>query len=341
MALPTKDCFAGLDLLDQLAAIYEALYVLASDDNLTSPECFKWQDRRTQITDIYAALVLISDSEDLPTPECFFGLDIADQLQALYEASIGISGGEFDPEAQDYFDRSGVTDPVAKTQINSFIIQAKPDGYWDLLDEAWLLRAAQNAGSGSTAYALKSGANNGTLVNAPPWGANGITFASASSQQIATPFTSNAGNITIFSTSSHLIGASNPIISQDDTVATRRFAHLCNATAPNMNGYVFNSAGFQQPVIGYVNGAFRSLIMRCGASMFRLHNFVDAEQIGTAGVVDPGAGLTISIGARAGGLFADGTIAHVMHFSAVLSDVQKANLYDNIKATIGSGLGLP
>lgn len=246
-----------------------------------------------------------------------------------------------DPDAQAYFTRAGLTSQAGKDQVNAFVIGAKQGGYWDLMDDAWLLRSTQNAGSGTTAFALKSNANNGTLVNTPTWGANGITFVSASSQVITTGLTSSSGNVSVLSTSAHSINTSNPIIAQDDSGTTRRFAHFCNAVAPNMNAYVFNSAGFQQPITGYVVSAFRCLMMRCGTSMFRVHNFVDAEQVGTAGALDAGAGLVISIGATAAAAFADGTIANAMHFGSVLSDAQKSHLYDNVKATIGSGLSLP
>lgn len=59
MALPTVSCFKGLDWLDQIAAIYEALYDEADDPDLTPPECFKGQDFRDQLTDIYAAFLVI------------------------------------------------------------------------------------------------------------------------------------------------------------------------------------------------------------------------------------------------------------------------------------------
>lgn len=101
MALPTNECFRGLDLLDQLAAIYEALYDLAADASLTDPACFKWLDRRDQITAIYAALAAISETEGLPTVECFRTLDISDQLLAIYEAALNIGSGPEPPFSPD------------------------------------------------------------------------------------------------------------------------------------------------------------------------------------------------------------------------------------------------
>lgn len=276
----------------------------------------------------------------LPTVECFRQMDIIDQLTALYEAILNI-GDSFDPDALAYFTRAGVIDETAKVQINSFITGAKEGGYWDLLDEAWLLRSSQNAGSGTTAFALKSDANNGTLVNGPSWGVDGIVFVSASSQSITTTFTSSSPAVSILSTSSHPSGADMATISQDDIGATRRVALVCNPGSPSMYGYVFNP-GFVIVATGYSAGQFRSLIMRAGASMMNVDNFTDPEGSGTPGNIAAGAGLPITIGARAdGAFFCNGTITHAMHFGTVLSDAQKAHLYANIKATIGSGLSLP
>jgi hypothetical protein len=59
MALPTEDCFKGLDWQQQYAAIYEALFTAAEDDTLVSPDCFLGLDQREQMTAVYAALLVI------------------------------------------------------------------------------------------------------------------------------------------------------------------------------------------------------------------------------------------------------------------------------------------
>ena len=73
MALPTVECFRGLDLLDQAQAIYEALYTGAGDSSLTPPECFKGQDPRDQLTDIFAALSAMGAG---PIPPQTVGMDM-------------------------------------------------------------------------------------------------------------------------------------------------------------------------------------------------------------------------------------------------------------------------
>jgi hypothetical protein len=47
----------------------------------------------------------------------------------------------------------------------------------------WPLRSSQNAGTGSTAYSLGGlGTYNGTLINGPTWGEDGLNFNAASAR---------------------------------------------------------------------------------------------------------------------------------------------------------------
>jgi len=79
----------------------------------------------------------------------------------------------FDQDARVFINTSGATDRAA---INYFVKGIKRLGLWDDM-VCWPLRSAQNAGTGSTAYSLGGlDTYNGTLVNGPTWGADGITF---------------------------------------------------------------------------------------------------------------------------------------------------------------------
>jgi hypothetical protein len=79
----------------------------------------------------------------------------------------------FDQDARVFINASGATDRAA---VNYFVKGIKRLGLWSSM-VCWPLRSAQNAGTGSTAYSLgELGAYNGTLVNGPTWGADGITF---------------------------------------------------------------------------------------------------------------------------------------------------------------------
>jgi hypothetical protein len=84
--------------------------------------------------------------------------------------------GGFDGDAAAYFERAGVTDATAKSQINTFVVGVKALGLYNNM-VSWPLRSAQNAGTGTTAYSLGGlGTFNGTLTNGPTWGADGVDF---------------------------------------------------------------------------------------------------------------------------------------------------------------------
>jgi len=89
-------------------------------------------------------------------------------------ASFPFLASSFDNDARTFINTSGAIDRAA---INHFVKGIKRLGLWsDMV--CWPLRSAQNAGTGSTAYSLGGlGAYNGTLVNGPTWGTNGIDFA--------------------------------------------------------------------------------------------------------------------------------------------------------------------
>jgi len=77
-----------------------------------------------------------------------------------------------DVDAAAYIQRSGATDRAA---INAFVRGVKDLGLYDNM-VCWPLRSTQNAGTGTTAYSLGGlGTYNGTLVNGPTWGVDGLT----------------------------------------------------------------------------------------------------------------------------------------------------------------------
>jgi hypothetical protein len=86
-------------------------------------------------------------------------------------ASFPFLASSFDNDARTFINTSGATDRAA---INYFVKGIKRLGLWDDM-VCWPLRSAQNAGTGSTAYSLGGlGTYNGTLVNGPTWGVDGV-----------------------------------------------------------------------------------------------------------------------------------------------------------------------
>jgi len=113
------------------------------------------------------------------------GIQIIESGQAISLGDgIKFTVPNYDSDAQIYFATAGVTDPVAKKQISDFAKGVKALGLWNNM-VCWMLRSSQNAGTGTTAYSLGGlGTYNGTIVNGPSWGADGMGFVSASSQYI-------------------------------------------------------------------------------------------------------------------------------------------------------------
>jgi hypothetical protein len=91
--------------------------------------------------------------------------------------------GLIDPDAAAFIAASGATDTA---NINAFVKGIKALGLWNSM-VCWPLRSSQNAGSGTTVFSLGGlGTFNGTLVNGPTWGADGLVF-DADNKHLSTP----------------------------------------------------------------------------------------------------------------------------------------------------------
>ena len=87
----------------------------------------------------------------------------------------------FDPDARAFFATAGVTDRVARGQINAFVVGVKALGLYSNM-ASWPLKSAQNPTAGTTVFSLGGlGTYNGTLNNNPTRGINGITFSPSNS----------------------------------------------------------------------------------------------------------------------------------------------------------------
>jgi hypothetical protein len=85
-------------------------------------------------------------------------------------------------------------------QLNKFVVGIKRLGLWNSM-VAWPMRSIHNAGTGSTVYSLGGlGVYNGTMVNSPVWGLNGISFASGSSHKITTALSHTTDQVFVLTT---------------------------------------------------------------------------------------------------------------------------------------------
>jgi hypothetical protein len=236
----------------------------------------------------------------------------------------------FDPDASAYFVTAGVTDATAKTQINEFVRGTKSLGLWsDMV--CWPLRSTQNSGTG-TAYSLGGyGTFNGTLVNSPSWGVDGITFISGSSQTITVP------NITISKTDL-ILATCQAATSGNLRVINAVWGADSNGIWAGFGGQYFwdvrSTVGINNRQVG--GSVPTSRVFTHGiASTSGASFFVNGTSILSNAVSSTNANMSSFQINQNGG---NGNIAFAMFSQSITGNASLYNLY---KTTLGTGLGLP
>ena len=268
----------------------------------------------------------------------------------------------FDADARAFINTSGATDRAA---LNHFVKAVKRLGLWSSM-VCWPLRSTQNAGTGTTAYSLGGlGTYNGTLVNGPTWGGNGINRASGSNQYIELPSfdVAAAGQFSIYS-ASKIDDFSNA--SQIQLLGFRSSGGNLTGSSALLNVYCDSS--FNNPLIrsagmtggdgvrsreisggptSIVDAGFFTLFGSIGPSasfsrLLALNNSFSGS--------DSGSGTAIANGTDANGFILgtqgattgwDATSAFAAWFNIALNQSQLSNLNSFYKSTLGQGLGLP
>ena len=258
----------------------------------------------------------------------------------------GFFGGGFDPDASAFFATAGVTDQVARGQINAFVIGVKNLGLYNNM-VCWPLRSSQNAGTGTTAYSLGGlGTYNGTLTNGPTWGANGINFDGVD-DFINTGNSLNSARVIYVSYLSNTIGAINASV-----VGNYRF----NGTTETGYELIYEAAN--RPSIRFYtavnNGNSRQTTINCNDGNFHFVTAITdntASRISADGTTGAFTNLTNPPRVDSTGNFAIGAANTIgrLRMNALISFVAVLNLYttefDSVrtlyKTTLGQGLGLP
>ncbi len=263
------------------------------------------------------------------------------------------------PVAKAYFtkiENAGgvVTD---KNSVNNFV-DALSKIIHPSLWVAWPMRSQHNIGTGSTLYNLGNLDNNlnGTLINGPTWGANGITFVQASSQSI--------DNINL------------PLIKFISDVSV--LSCFCRGTATGTTSVLwsFNPINFSSLTLGDPNsppgfglsgntnlGAFGSGTSTIsGGASNTIFNVSLAQgqlgkkarlsvwnQVSTPNSVESTSNMVGASSYSGGGNFIignyfgrnyEGIQAFQMVFFCALTPTQEQAIYDIYKQTLGQGLGL-
>lgn len=260
-----------------------------------------------------------------------------------------------DRDAREYIQRAGVTDAAVRLQLNEFTRGVKALGIWNSL-VGWPLRSTQNAGTGTTVHSLGGlGTYNGTLVNGPTWGSNGIAFTNASSQSISTALTMGVGSAGVVYTQtsgvSSALWSNRPEGAWDKgiTMFARESSDTLNlidvgaASAERMRAtgtplfsqHVFTQATATLPGSSVAaNTTFRNNKTARSTGSYVLGS--------TGAVGTPDTAVRIGAG-NSNGTFAffEGTMSFVFFATQNFSSAQQESVYDLYKATLGSGLGLP
>jgi hypothetical protein len=259
-----------------------------------------------------------------------------------------ISSTNWELGVQSYLNLCNITATTPRRQIRDFAAGVNALGLWNSM-VCWPLRSSQNAGTGTTAYSLGGlGTFNGTLVNGPVWGADGVTADNAN-EEIRLPdepsiYNARSGMF-VFSTTAtanqslleiqtgvgsfypvlNYAGANNDGYAGPRFLVTRASAISINFSASRTtNITTFQSCAFSATdttdsvfqdgslaVSGSRSGL--SAINPTGARAIRAMFFRSASTVGSFGAL----------------------------FSQSLTSDQHTGLHSLYKQTLGTGLGLP
>jgi hypothetical protein len=289
-------------------------------------ECFMSKTLDNQLFDITEVL---SGNSGYPIPSrpCFNEMTIDYQLYNLWRAW----GGGIDPDAQAFIDASGATDIQG---INDFVKGVKALGLWSSM-VCWPLRSTQNAGTGSTAYSLGGlGTYNGTLVNGPTWGADGIAFAPSSANFLQiTGMTSSFPFEQVFVCSqgsgSDAAPSNYGSTVGDAVISLNRFETNVGISGVSLNlnsvQSIFNIPNTTMFMKGRMESSTQLYVSAntSGETLMSPTSSTWGESRGVEGIQDRRA------------------VGNTTAFWAIFKAASGSSLYALYKSTLGQGLGLP
>jgi hypothetical protein len=259
----------------------------------------------------------------------------------------------FDADAAAYFDRAGVTDATAKSQINAFVKGMKDLNLYNNM-VCWPLRSVQNAGTGTTAYSLGGLQLANATMSGGSWSANGFTLSG--SQQGSASISSLSQNLTLLICAAgdgttydgfpHILGvqSSSTWASNQMTIASNGGAADCQPFFRNSdNAGSTTSSAIVNSLSGSTSFAFLSGQFVLGGTLSAKNHRTNTSVSTTA----PSSGTATLDRVQLNGRW-DGSLAlanpMTTSFFAVFSpnaSSQTDSIYTLYKNTLGTGLGLP
>ena len=250
-----------------------------------------------------------------------------------------------DPDAADFCSRSGASDRAA---VSAFVRGVKDLGLWESM-VCWPLRSEQNAGTGDIVYSLGGlGTFNGTRVNGPTWGADGVNFIAANDTAISTGFKQafNVDKTWIAAAKFNApAGAVVPrLIGQDGAAESELTvnvgAHPVNGTA--LNTWSGSGAVSSTRSINFTTTSWHEYGVSFDYANTTARYLFDGttEDISRASSIGSNTDASIGLGQNNANNW-DGPIAYVLRISSSVSASQMIALGSIAKSTLGIGLGLP
>jgi hypothetical protein len=255
-----------------------------------------------------------------------------------YQIASIVTQTNIDTDAQAFITNSGATD---KEGIDQFVKGVKNLGLWNSM-VCWPLRSSQNAGTGTTAFSLGGlGTFNGTLVNGPTWGVDGINF-DGTDDRIDLPAIAADTTASLF----YAVAYSNaneqkPLRINEAELGAAFFVNEGIEAAGVLSPFPLVGrstviSGLGADVWHTATGIFDN----AATTFSRFYNG-GSKLSNTSASLTGGAANFAYIGARQpGNSHVDGTIAVAAYLNVPMSDSQVTALHNLYRQTLGAGLGL-
>jgi len=277
-----------------------------------------------------------------------------DRVEGLKKSRIWsqYSLGFNDTDGDSYLSRAGVTDLIGRSEVLWFVRGMKALGLYSNM-VAWPLRSYQNAGTGSTVYSLGGlGRFNGTMVNSPTWGIEGVNFLNSSSQNISLPSVLNGGDSYLNFSCARLINISMPhatisslgnsrggviAAASNGDYRTRSvtWSFTGSSTGAKFSTQTNTLSNFTSTIVGDSSGA------RYFENVYQYNAEVGDYRLSSlSGNLPRIAGHYISAITPANNPW-NGVISTTMFLNVSINNQIHSLLYVLYKQTLGNGLGLP
>lgn len=264
---------------------------------------------------------------------------INDRVESLKRSGVwsqyGLGFNDLD--ADSYFQRASLRDPLGRSEVCWFVRGMKSLNLWQNM-VSWPLRSYQNAGTGSTVFSLGGlGTFNGTMVNSPTWGVNGVAI-SAFNRSVSTTFNFTTIRPSIFS------------VFSPDSTASNDARFMSNDQANTINGIGFDGAAAN--AIRLLGASFTSSVGVRVANKYTMFGmghgssntfwFQDGIRTTQTDVTHIPSNQTLRpIGAPQANT-ALGIYSFSVAFDGVVTISNTLSFFYNLyKSTLGSNLGLP